>query len=126
MGITAVCFRNLEIQHPGCQDRIILIFFKMDAAVCGDGNALPLPLRLCGGIDQPKIAVLFNGTSRAASADRFVVLIGHQRDRLGLPFHEVRGGKMPPVHRAPFRLMRVVLEKQVRFSVIKNRTVRII
>ena len=61
-------------------------------------------------IDCIQFAVLFNGTAGKTAV--FIVFIRRrQRNRSRLPVCQITAGRMSPVHRSPFRSIRIMLIK---------------
>ena len=126
MGIPEIKGRYFFIQHFGGENGVSLFFDESDASVCRFGEALPLQVRLGGGIDQVQVSVFLDGGSGAAAAPDFVFLIGDQGDGQHVPVHEVIRREMAPVHDPPLGFVGIVLEEEMRLSVIKNSPVRVI
>ena len=73
-----------------------------------------------------QLAVLLDRRAGAAAAEHLVILIRYKGDRERRPVDKVRRREVAPVHGAPLGLVRIVLEEQVRLSVIEDRAVRVV
>ena len=126
MRIPEIKFGHLFAEHAGSENGVVLSFDKGDASVFGDRKALPLQFRLRRGVDEIQLAVLLDRRAGAAAAEHLVILIRYKGDRERRPVDKVRRREVAPVHGAPLGLVRIVLEEQVRLSVIEDRAVRVV
>ena len=111
MGIPEIKGRYFFVEHFGGENGVGLFFDESDTSVCRFGEALPLQIRLGGGIDQVQGAVfLYSGSGAAAAAD-FIFLIRDQGDGQHVPVHEVICREMAPMHDPTLGFVGIVLEK---------------
>ena len=117
----------------GGDDRVGFVFFIIHAV--SDRDALRLkaldPAAFASYISYTRVHEQlapvrhFNSTAGEAPA-AVIFLIRRKRRREAFPLDEVRRFDVAPVHRAPFDIIGIILEKKMIFALVDGKTVRVI
>ena len=114
-------------------DGVVLVLFVVHAVADGDAlglegidfTVLPADIAHTGVHQQMPPIGHFHGAAGEA-AILVVVLIGGQSRGQALPFDEIPGFHMAPVHGAPFHIVGMILIKQVIFPFVGCKAVGIV
>ncbi len=108
-----------------CNDGFHERFFKGNAVRSERQTLLLKPLGVDARIHKIEHAVFFDrGTAETAAV--VIRHIGRERNGLIFPLDKIARSHMPPVHRIPTRTVRIILIKQMNFTVVISKPVRIV
>ena len=123
--IAEIAVGNLPGEVRRLENRVVRHLLKVDA-VRALREALALLIRLSCRVDKDQLAVLLDRAAGAAAADGLVGLIRDEGERKNIPFYKILCCDMGPVHGAPARFMRVMLEKEMPFPLVPDKAVGVI